>query len=118
MLILNFADNLLRWVLGIIEDDPIPVEIKFLYFLIVPDRKGFHIEFGGKEIKEEVIYHLEYQPLEAEFFLMELNQPLNEIIALLEEAVDLIYLHDEFLALVSDKQVFISVYGSGFHVVV
>lgn len=63
---LDFDKSLLFWINDILEDDPLPDEIRFLYFCIIHDKVGYHLEFKGSEIKNE--YYFEYNPLEAQFY--------------------------------------------------
>lgn len=54
------------WLRGIIEDDPIPYEIKSLVFFI---NKNYEIGFSGAEEENiKTIYLNFYFPLEAEYF--------------------------------------------------
>lgn len=59
---LEFKD----WIFGLIQDDPIPFEIKSLVFYI---NDNFEIGFSGSESEKiEKIDLFFYYPLEAEFF--------------------------------------------------
>ena len=112
--ILDFTKDLGQWVTGIIEDDPLPVEIKYIYFLIVKEKKGYHLEFGGKEIKEEVVFYLDYLPLEGEFFVYNYRESIDEFILILEQAIDMLFDEQDFAEIFRDKEIYISVIGENF----
>lgn len=62
----EFDQKLYWWICDILEDDPLPDEVKFVYFRIVEDRRGYHLELCGSEIKN--CDYFDYRPLEAQFF--------------------------------------------------
>lgn len=62
----EFDEKLFAWICGVLEDDPLPDEVKFVYFCIVNDRVGYHLELRGSEIKN--CDYFEYRPLEAQYF--------------------------------------------------
>ena len=47
----EFDEKLLYWIENILEDDPLPDEIRFVYFCIVMDKSSFHLEMRGSELK-------------------------------------------------------------------
>jgi len=54
------------WLKGLIEDDPIPFEIKSLVFFV---NKNYEIGFSGSEEENiKVVEYYFYFPLEAEYF--------------------------------------------------
>jgi len=55
------------WLEGIVEDDPLPTEIKNIVFVVKHNGKYKYLEMQGyeKEISPNAIF---YRPLEAEFF--------------------------------------------------
>lgn len=59
-------NEFLLWILGLIEDEPIPYEIKSLVFFI---NENNEIGFSGSESKDikKIDYYF-YFPLEAQFF--------------------------------------------------
>lgn len=57
--------DFLFWINGLIEDDPIPYEIKNLVFFV---NKNYEIGFSGSENKIKKIDFYFYFPLEAEYF--------------------------------------------------
>ncbi len=105
------CETLKTWVLSIVEDDPIPLEVKYMYFLIHEDLKGFHIEFGGREKKEKAIYFLDYLPLEGEFLNFQFDCAFSEVPLYLEQAIDSAFLDDEFKDVFKDKEIYIASYG-------
>lgn len=52
------------WLCGIEEDDPIPYEVKHIYFYINDKEIGF----GGKERYTEEIDNFEFYPIESQYF--------------------------------------------------
>ena len=56
------------WVLGVLEDDPIPHEVKDVFFCLHRENGNIFLSFGGNEKKEKRIFNFEYYPLEAQFF--------------------------------------------------
>lgn len=62
----NLYNEFKFWFLGIIEDDPIPFEIKSLVFFI---NKNYEIGFSGSEKSQiDFIDYYFYFPLESEYF--------------------------------------------------
>lgn len=72
----EFDKKLYRWISDILEDDPLPDEIEFVYFRIVNDRAGYHLELCASEIKNSDYF--EYRPLEAQFFAYDYPPDQNE----------------------------------------
>lgn len=61
-------DDFCYWVSGIFEDDPIPYEIKFIYFALHKQNNHTYISLGGTEQPLKRICNFEYYPLEAQYF--------------------------------------------------
>lgn len=62
----NFYPEFLSWILGLIEDNPIPFEIESLVFYI---NKNNEIGFSGTERKNVTLTdRFFYNPLEAQYF--------------------------------------------------
>lgn len=62
----EYYNNFILWLKGLIEDDPIPYEIKSLVFYL---NKNNEIGFSGTEKKEvKTIDKFFYEPLEAQYF--------------------------------------------------
>ena len=55
---------LVSWLLGIEEDDPIPFEIKHIYFYLEQNILGM----AGTELERQYILDFEYYPTESQFF--------------------------------------------------
>lgn len=72
----EFDQKLLRWICDILEDDPLPDEVKFVYFRIIDGRRGYHLELAGSEIKN--CDYFDYRPLEAQFFAYDYPPDKNE----------------------------------------
>lgn len=63
---MTIEEEFISWIEGIIEDDPIPYEIKSLVFYL---NSHFEIGFSGTEKeKVEIVNRFFYEPLEAQFF--------------------------------------------------
>ena len=63
---MTIEEEFISWIEGIIEDDPIPHEIKSLVFYL---NSHFEIGFSGTEKeKVEIVDRFFYEPLEAQFF--------------------------------------------------
>ena len=56
------------WVLDIEEDNPIPFEIKHIYFCLHREGDYYYISMGGSELEQNIAFSFEYYPLEAQFF--------------------------------------------------
>ena len=74
------------WVLGTLEDDPLPYEVRHIIFCL--HKEGF-LSFGGQEILPKMIFNFEYYPLEAQFFPLKNPQrfSLYSLRKLLENAL-------------------------------
>lgn len=97
------------WVLGVLEDEPIPYEIQNIYFCLHRENGNIFLSFGGNEKTEKIVFNFEYYPLEAQFFKVE-NQytfSLFTLRKLLENAFRNPYFFDAFL----NKTVFLAVFG-------
>ncbi|MDD4815586.1 MAG: hypothetical protein PHQ62_00395 [Clostridia bacterium] len=58
----------IAWILNIEEDDPIPFEVKHIYFCLHRQGDFFYISMGGCELEQDIAFSFEYYPLEAQFF--------------------------------------------------
>lgn len=80
------------WLAGILEDDPVPDEIKFIVFKINSNGEFLYLEMLGLE--ELNLNLVCYRPLEAEFFsLKELSYKDQKVViyrlkTLIEDAFD------------------------------
>lgn len=62
----EFDAKLFAYLDGLFEDDPLPDEIKYVYFQIKSDRVGYHLEIKGSEIKNTQYFG--YHPLEGQYY--------------------------------------------------
>lgn len=62
------VNEFIFWVMGVLEDDPIPYEVKEIYFCLHRENGNIFISFGGNEKTEKKVFNFEYYPLEAQFF--------------------------------------------------
>jgi hypothetical protein len=72
-------EDFLFWITSLVEDDPIPHEIKHLYFLISFKNNICSLSFAGSEIFYNPLYNFEFYPLEAYFFKNESFNNIKEI---------------------------------------
>lgn len=101
-------DEFVFWVLGVLEDDPIPYEVDDIYFCLHRENGNIFLSFGGNEKKEKRIFNFEYYPLEAQFFKIE-NQntfSLFSLRKLLEYAQE----NPTFLEAFRDKNLYFAVF--------
>ena len=57
-----------EWIAGIEEDDPLPPEIKYIFFVFSNSRGMNVLQYAGCEYKPKKICSFDYIPLEAQFF--------------------------------------------------
>ena len=55
------------WLTGLVEDDPIPYEIKHMIFFYTNANNCFVLKMGGFEILPKKVYEPDFFPLEAQF---------------------------------------------------
>ena len=100
--------SFVNWVLGIIEDDPIPYEIDCIFFNIHRNSFYFYLSMGGNENK--ISESFDYFPLEAQFFdIKKFNSfiTLANIKSLVEKS-----LHNKlFKQVFNNKKIFVHVFG-------
>lgn len=63
----NLYEEFCEWVLGIEEDDPLPPEIKFVYFVFSTNHGMNVLQYAGCEFEPKTICSFDYFPLEAQF---------------------------------------------------
>lgn len=61
-------DEFCEWVVGIEEDDPLPPEIHYIYFVFWGDCGVNALQYTGCEYEPKTICSCDYFPLEAQFF--------------------------------------------------
>lgn len=64
----NIKQDLFQWVKGINEDDPLPYEIKYIYFIVSFKNKDIELSYTGADVKLTFFDFGPYLPLEAEYF--------------------------------------------------
>ncbi len=57
-----------EWVGGIEEDDPLPPEIKYIFFVFSCENGMNVLQYAGCEYEPKMICSFDYIPLEAQFF--------------------------------------------------
>ncbi|MBQ8845142.1 MAG: hypothetical protein IJ008_03910 [Clostridia bacterium] len=99
-------ETIKNWIKGIVEDDPIPYEIKYIYFLIVEDKTSYHLEFVGSEFKD-TNNNYPFYVLEGEYCFLNYDADikffLNEIVL----SLDLIFLDDEIDLIFKNKEIIV-----------
>ena len=73
---MTMLEDFVFWIKSIVEDDPIPYEIKNIYFCLVKNKKAITLMLGGRETDKNCVCDFEYFPLEAQYFF---NRSFNEI---------------------------------------
>lgn len=111
---MTVLEDFYSWILNIEEDDPIPYEIKYIYFVISFRNNICSLAMGGKEIHSLSPINFEYFPLEAQFFnnesfmqLTEINLAKLELKQLLEDC----FTQTKFKDIFFDKQIYFGEYG-------
>lgn len=104
------VNEFIFWVMGVLEDDPIPYEVKEIYFCLHRENGNIFLSFGGNEKKEKIVFNFEYYPLEAQFFpIIDQNKfSLFSLRKLLESALD----NQDFFNAFFEKNINYSVFGS------
>ena len=75
----DIIKNFSFWLESIVEDFPIPYEIKNICFVYTKTNSCFVLCMGGTEFKPNLNYIFDYFPLEAQFFnFYELNKIKDE----------------------------------------
>jgi hypothetical protein len=98
------------WIISMLEDDPIPYEIWFIYFVIDFSTDICKLSFVGSELKQNPLTNYEYFPLEAHFFSNQSFINIKDIYIakitvkeLIEQALE----KNEFKSKFSNKQIFL-----------
>lgn len=67
-----------NWVIGTLEDSPIPHEVKNIYFCLHKDNAFSYLSFGGNEFASKNLFNFWFYPLDAQFFnLNDISQTFN-----------------------------------------
>lgn len=92
---MTVIEDFKRWIIGMQEDDPLPYEIRYVYFLITFTNNSCSLMFCGSENFEKQLINFEYFPLEAQYFfnptlsqITELNLAMIVLKQLLEDCFD------------------------------
>lgn len=102
------------WITGIEEDDPLPYEIKYVYFALSFKNNMCCLSYGGNENYDEIVTSFEYFPLEAQFFK---NEDFNQIIEInlakleVKQLLDDCFKNLEFKKIFEGKKIFICEIG-------
>ena len=64
----HFYQNFHDWLAGIQEDDPLPFEIKNIYFIIEFTQNSIMVSYSADDKNLELFDYGSYFPLEAQFF--------------------------------------------------
>ena len=98
------------WVMGVLEDAPIPYEVMEIYFCLHRENGNIFLSFGGNEKKEKMVFNFEYYPLEAQFFPIknQLKFSLFSLRKLLESALT----NEDFYNAFQEKNLYYSLFGS------
>lgn len=64
----NLYEEFCEWILGIEEDDPLPPEIEFVYFVFSTNQGMNVLQYAGCEFEPKIICSFDHFPLEAQFF--------------------------------------------------
>lgn len=106
---MTVLEDFLYWVLGIQEDDPLPYEINYIYFLISFSNNACTLVYVGSENFEKQPVNFEYFPLEAQYFynqtfnqITEINLALLALKQLLEDSFD----NPEFKKMFKNKKIY------------
>ena len=72
-------EDFMFWIMSIMEDHPIPYEVKHLYFVISFNTGICSLVFVGTENFESPLTSFEYYPLEAQWFSSNTFHEIKEI---------------------------------------
>lgn len=107
-------EDFISWLEGIVEDDPIPYEIKHICFIYTCYDKSFSLEVGGTELKPNLNNIFDYYPLEAQFFnCKQLNSIQNKehYIKLIKYIIDESFSSDFLRQQYKSKHIYLSEMG-------
>ena len=110
---MTVVEDFYFWITGIEEDDPIPYEIRYVYFSISFKNNICNLCYGGNENYQEEVINFDYFPLEAQFFLNNSFNSISEInLALLElkHLLDDCFEKNEFKNIFKDKKIYLLLY--------
>lgn len=93
------------WLEEILQEEPVPFEINYLYLLIVKDIKTFHLEFVGSENESDCI-NFDYSPQLGEHFFYNFHD-FNKFLFSLK----LLRLNKKLITQFKNKKLQIAVFG-------
>ena len=107
---MTVLEDFFLWIVGIEEDDPLPYEIKYIYFSVSFANDICSLCYGGTEDFQKTVVNFDYFPLEAQFFcnssfnnITEINLAFLELKHLLDDCFD----NPIFAHIFNDKNVYI-----------
>lgn len=108
-------EELIFWVTGIVEDNPIPYEVKHIVFCYTLTNNCFIVFMGGCEQKPLQENMFDYFPLEAQYFDSKQLYSIKDesyFVKLFPKVIDEAF-SDEFLtSQFNDKKIYFSKYGN------
>ena len=94
------------WIKGLVEDDPIPYEIKYIYFLIVEEKTSYHLEFVGSEFKDTK-NNYPFYVLEGEYCFLNYDVDINTFLSEIVVSIDSIFLDEEINKILKNKEIIV-----------
>ncbi len=92
------------WLNSIVEDDPIPYEVKHITFMYIENNNSFFVCVGGNEFKPNTNNMFDYFPLEAQFFYSKKMNEINSetylkklVVYCIDESFSSPYLKEQFM---------------------
>lgn len=80
------------WIIGIEEDEPLPVEIKYVCFILNKKNGMNELMYFGSEVQQEYLINFSYTPLEGQFFFSEeffdIENPEEVVLGWVKEFLD------------------------------
>ena len=111
---MTVLEDFYSWIIGIEEDDPLPYEIKHVYFAIDFKNNICSLSYGGNEQYNNPIVNFEYFPLESQFFknetfnnILEINLAILEVKQLLDDC----FKKSDFKKIFENKNIYICQMG-------
>ena len=108
---MKIENDFILWLLGINEDNPLPLETDYVYFCLHNENEQSFISFGADEFEQKICLNFSYQPLEAEYFnacFYDKNFSLLSLRRLIEKTLQNVNVSKIF----ASKKIFIAIFGS------
>ena len=64
----NFFNEIFLWLSGLQEDEPMPLEVKYVYFILEFKQNDIALSYSGDENKLQFFDYGFYSPLEGQYF--------------------------------------------------